>query len=66
LRARSTAERRVSYREGDAVVIVAGADARRGRNRGLAITSVRTDDGVDHAAPDFFPTMGGYLTSHPA
>jgi methionyl-tRNA formyltransferase len=57
---------RIFYREGDAVVVVAGADARRGRNRGLAITSVRTDDGTDHAALDFFPAMGGYLTSRPA
>jgi methionyl-tRNA formyltransferase len=56
---------RIFYREGDAVVVVAGADARRGRSRGLAITSVRTDDGVDHVARDFFPTMGGYLSSHP-
>jgi methionyl-tRNA formyltransferase len=56
---------RVFIREGDGVVIVAGADARRGRNKGLAITRVRTDDGQEHAATDFFHTMGGYLTSHP-
>ena len=56
---------RIFYREDDAVVIVAGPDARTGRGPGLAITAVRTDDGVDHAAPDYFRTMGGYLTTHP-
>jgi methionyl-tRNA formyltransferase len=57
---------RIFYREEDAVVVVAGADARTGRNHGLAITAVRTEDGVDHAALDYFRTMGGYLTSTPA
>jgi methionyl-tRNA formyltransferase len=52
---------RIFYREDDGVVIVAGADARTGRNHGLAITRVRTEDGVDHAATDYFRTMGGYL-----
>jgi methionyl-tRNA formyltransferase len=56
---------RIFYREGDAVVIVAGTDARTGRNRGLAITRVRTEDGADHAAGDYFRTMGGYLTEQP-
>lgn len=56
---------RVFIREGNRVVIVAGADARRGRNRGLAIERVRTDDGPEYAATDYFRTMGGYLTSHP-
>ena len=54
---------RIFYREDDAVVIVAGAEARTGRNPGLAITRVRTEDGVDHAATDYFRTMGGYLTT---
>ena len=53
---------RIFYREDDAVVVVAGAEARTGRNHGLAITRVRTDDDVDHAAADYFRTMGGYLT----
>ena len=53
---------RIFYREDDAVVVVAGADARTGRNQGLAITAVRTEDGVDHTAADYFRTMGGYLT----
>jgi methionyl-tRNA formyltransferase len=56
---------RIFIREGDGVVIVAGADARRGRNKGLVIKRVRTDDGQEHAATDYFRTMGGYLTSHP-
>jgi methionyl-tRNA formyltransferase len=56
---------RVFFREGDGVVIVAGPDARRGKNRGLVIHRVRTDDGAEYAATDYFRTMGGYLTSHP-
>ncbi|HEY0640607.1 MAG TPA: methionyl-tRNA formyltransferase [Pseudonocardiaceae bacterium] len=54
---------RIFIREGDGVVIVAGADARHGRNRGLAITRVRTDDGTEYAATEYFRTMGGYLTA---
>ncbi|MCP2163261.1 methionyl-tRNA formyltransferase [Goodfellowiella coeruleoviolacea] len=56
---------RIFIREGDGVVIVAGADARRGHNHGLRLEQVRTEDGVEHAATDYFRTMGGYLTSHP-
>ncbi|PZF89472.1 methionyl-tRNA formyltransferase [Micromonospora deserti] len=56
---------RIFYREGDAVVIVAGADARKGRNHGLAIKRVRTDDGHELAAADYFTSMGGYLTNQP-
>lgn len=56
---------RVFIREGDGVVIVAGADARNGRCRGLLVKSVRTDDGTELAATEYFPTMGGYLTAHP-
>lgn len=47
------------------MAVVAGADARRGRSRALLITSVRTEDGRDLAAHDYFTTMGGYLTSRP-
>ncbi|CAM3330800.1 methionyl-tRNA formyltransferase [Kibdelosporangium persicum] len=54
---------RVFIREGDGVVIVAGADARTGRNRGLVIERVRTEDDTEYAATDFFKTMGGYLKS---
>ncbi|MEN3584039.1 methionyl-tRNA formyltransferase [Streptomyces sp. ZYX-F-203] len=56
---------RVFYREGEGVVIVAGADARTGRNHGLAITRVRTEDGRELPATEYFTSMGGYLTSHP-
>ena len=57
---------RIFIREGDGVVIVAGADARFGRNRGLLVRRVRLDDGTEPAAPEYFRSMGGYLTSHPA
>jgi methionyl-tRNA formyltransferase len=56
---------RIFYREGDGVVIVAGADARTGRNQGLAITRVRTEDGREMPANEYFTSMGGYLTSRP-
>ncbi|MFG2051407.1 methionyl-tRNA formyltransferase [Micromonospora sp. NPDC048935] len=56
---------RIFIREGDAVVIVAGAEARRGRSPGLAVERVRLDDGTELAATEYFRTMGGYLTSHP-
>ncbi|MGW5382601.1 methionyl-tRNA formyltransferase [Nocardia sp. NPDC003963] len=52
---------RIFIPEGDGVVIVAGADARRGRNRGLVVERVRTEDGTELAARDYFHTMGGYL-----
>jgi methionyl-tRNA formyltransferase len=54
---------RVVIRRGRGVVIVAGADARRGRNRGLVLERVRTDDGRELDAADYFPHMGGYVTS---
>ncbi|MBW0093684.1 methionyl-tRNA formyltransferase [Pseudonocardia sp. KRD-184] len=56
---------RIVIRRGTGVVIVAGADARRGRNPGVLVERVRTDDGRDLDATEFFTTMGGYLTSHP-
>ena len=56
---------RVFIREGDGVVIVAGAEARRGRSHGLVIERVRTEDGTDLPATEYFTTMGGYLTSAP-
>ncbi|MFJ9311598.1 MULTISPECIES: methionyl-tRNA formyltransferase [Streptomyces] len=56
---------RIFYREGDGVVIVAGADARTGRNHGLAITRVRTGDGCELPATEYFTSMGGYLTGRP-
>ncbi|GIF23074.1 methionyl-tRNA formyltransferase [Actinoplanes tereljensis] len=54
---------RIFIREGNAIVIVAGADARRGKSHGLAIERVRIEDGTELAATDYFRTMGGYLTS---
>ncbi|TNC28645.1 hypothetical protein FG385_05160 [Amycolatopsis alkalitolerans] len=53
---------RIFIEEGDGVAIVAGADARFGRNHGLVVERVRTDDGSELAAGDYFRTMGGYLT----
>ncbi|MGW3287123.1 methionyl-tRNA formyltransferase [Streptomyces sp. NPDC001002] len=56
---------RIFIREGDGVVIVAGADAHNGRCRGLLVRRVRTEDGTELAAADYFRTMGGYLTARP-
>ena len=56
---------RIFFREGDGVVIVAGADARRGRSPGLPVERVRTEDGTELAAHEYFKTMGGYLTDRP-
>ncbi|MEU9185746.1 methionyl-tRNA formyltransferase [Streptomyces sp. NPDC048484] len=56
---------RIFIREGDGVVIVAGTEARNGRLRGLVVKRVRTEDGEEHAATDYFRTMGGYLTVRP-
>ncbi|WAU83791.1 formyltransferase family protein [Streptomyces sp. Qhu-G9] len=56
---------RIFIREGDGVVVVAGAEARSGRLRGLVVRRVRTEDGTEHAATDYFRTMGGYLTARP-
>lgn len=47
------------------MVVVAGADARFGRNHGLAIDMVRTEDGTEYAASDYFTSLGGHLTTHP-
>jgi methionyl-tRNA formyltransferase len=56
---------RIFIRRGGGVVVVAGEQARRGRNSGLLIERVRLDDGRDLDALDHFARMGGYLTSHP-
>ncbi|WP_219467234.1 methionyl-tRNA formyltransferase [Nonomuraea rhizosphaerae] len=53
---------RVFIREGDGVVIVAGAEARRGRSHGLVIERVRTESGADLPATEVLRTMGGYLS----
>jgi methionyl-tRNA formyltransferase len=52
---------RIFIREGDGVVIVAGAEARKGRSHGLVVERVRLDDNTELAAPDYFRKMGGYL-----
>lgn len=56
---------RIFIQEGKGVVIVAGAEARRGRSHGLLVERVRTEDGTEFDATEFFPTMGGYLTAQP-
>ncbi|AXK34910.1 methionyl-tRNA formyltransferase [Streptomyces armeniacus] len=56
---------RIFIPEGDGVVVVAGAEARSGRLHGLLVQRVRTEDGAEHAASDYFRTMGGYLTARP-
>ncbi|RZT15967.1 methionyl-tRNA formyltransferase [Mycobacterium sp. BK558] len=56
---------RVFIDEDGGMVIVAGADAYRGRSPGLVLDAVRTDDGVDHRAVDYFGHGGGYLTAEP-
>ena len=56
---------RIFIKEGDGVVIVAGPEARGGRSTGLVIERVRTADGTELAAHDYFTTMGGYLTDRP-
>ena len=56
---------RIFIKEGDGMVIVAGPNAHRGRNHGLVLERVRTDDDVEHDALDFFPHGGGYLTARP-
>jgi methionyl-tRNA formyltransferase len=53
---------RVFIREGDGVVIVAGAEARRGRSHGLVIERVRTEDDTELPGTELFTSMGGYLT----
>ncbi|MFD7130758.1 methionyl-tRNA formyltransferase [Streptomyces sp. NPDC059894] len=56
---------RIFIREGDGVVVVAGPEAHTGRSRGLVIRRLRTDDGTEYAAGEYFRTMGGYLTDRP-
>lgn len=56
---------RIFIKEGDGVVIVAGAGARDGRHRGLLVKRVRTEGGAVLDAGGYFRTMGGYLTNHP-
>ncbi|MGH3794148.1 MAG: methionyl-tRNA formyltransferase [Pseudonocardiaceae bacterium] len=55
---------RLVLRNGPGVVVVAGANARSGRNRGLVIERVRTDD-AEYPATEYFTSMSGHLTNHP-
>lgn len=53
---------RICLRDGaGGVVVVAGADARRGRSQGLSLRRVRTHDGRELAAAEYFTRPGGYL-----
>ncbi|CDO87458.1 methionyl-tRNA formyltransferase [Mycobacterium triplex] len=45
-------------------VVACGPDVRRGGNRGLLITRVRSSDGVECSGEKYF-RRGGYLDSHP-
>ncbi|MEU9734903.1 methionyl-tRNA formyltransferase [Streptomyces sp. NPDC048002] len=56
---------RIFIREGDGIVIVAGTGARSGRLPGLLVQRVRTEDGTEYPATEYFRTMGGYLTPRP-
>ncbi len=56
---------RIFFREGPGVAIVAGPEARRGQNHAVVIERVRTEDGEDLAATEYFTNMGGYLTDRP-
>lgn len=57
---------RIFARQGDGVIIVCGPEARRGRNHGLVIEQLRTDDGEELTAGSYFTRLGGYLTPRPA
>ena len=56
---------RVFIAEDGGMVIVAGADAYRGGSPGLVLDVIRTDDGVEHKALEWFGHGGGYLTATP-
>lgn len=56
---------RVFIPEGDGFVIVAGPDAYRGRNHGVVVKRVRTVEGGEQTAEEFFGRGGGYLTDTP-
>ncbi|WP_068273907.1 methionyl-tRNA formyltransferase [Aldersonia kunmingensis] len=51
---------RVIVQEGGGAVVT-GPHSRRGENRALVITRVRTSDGIEHDGAEFF-ARGGYLT----
>lgn len=54
---------RISLRDDrGGVVVVAGADARKGRNPGLSLRRVRTEDGRVLTGAEYFVRLGGYLS----
>lgn len=53
---------RLFRREGDGVAIVCGSRSLAGVEQAIVIRRLRTDDGREHAATDYFRQMGGYLT----
>jgi methionyl-tRNA formyltransferase len=56
---------RIFCPQGEGVVIVCGPDPHRGRNHGLVIERLRTDDGSEFSGRAFFAKMGGYLVAWP-
>ncbi|PPI73627.1 methionyl-tRNA formyltransferase [Rathayibacter rathayi] len=56
---------RIFIREGDGMAVVAGGEAYRGGLRAVVIDRVRTPDGIEHAASDYFLSGGGYLSREP-
>lgn len=56
---------RIFIQEGDGMAIIAGGDAHRGGRCALVIDKVRTSDGVERPAAEFFPSGGGYLSREP-
>jgi len=56
---------RIFCREGNGVVVVSGPHASTGEEFGTSLEWIRTADGCDVAAYDYFRRMGGYLTSYP-
>jgi methionyl-tRNA formyltransferase len=57
---------RIFCLQGDGVVIVCGPEPHRGRNHGLVIERLRTEDGRELTGREYFTRMGGYLTASPS
>ncbi|MBF4462601.1 methionyl-tRNA formyltransferase [Rathayibacter sp. VKM Ac-2878] len=56
---------RIFIKEDDGMAIVAGGDAYRGGRRALVLDRVRTPDGIEQRAADYFASGGGYLSREP-
>lgn len=56
---------RIFCRQGDGVVVVCGPEARSGREYGVVLERLRTEDGRELTGRELFTSMGGYLTSYP-